>query len=194
MSASSPTIYLIDGYNLLHASGVFGGPPGPNAFAQARRALLDALAELLAEREAARTTVIFDAADAPRGLPAAGRHRGIYVRFARDHADADDLIEQLIVEHRDPRRLTVVSGDHRLHRAARQRGATAIDSDVWLREMKRRQETDATSGAAKPADAPSPADVEFWLRQFGGTVEENPPSGPVPFHFPPGYGDDIDEP
>ena len=38
---------IIDGYNLLHASGVFGEARGPLGFEQSRRALLDHLSELL---------------------------------------------------------------------------------------------------------------------------------------------------
>ena len=60
---------IIDGYNLLHASGVFGDARGPLGFEQSRRALLDHLLELLGA-EAEQTIVVFDAADAPDGLPA----------------------------------------------------------------------------------------------------------------------------
>ena len=51
---------IIDGYNLLHASGVFGDARGPLGFEQSRRALLDHLSELLGA-EAEQTIVVFDA-------------------------------------------------------------------------------------------------------------------------------------
>ena len=46
---------IIDGYNLLHASGVFGAERGPRGFEQSRLALLDLLAGLLGD-EAAKTS------------------------------------------------------------------------------------------------------------------------------------------
>ena len=49
---------IIDGYNLLHASGVFGNSRGPLGLEQSRRALLDHLSELLgAEAEIGRAHV-----------------------------------------------------------------------------------------------------------------------------------------
>jgi hypothetical protein len=41
----------------------------------------------------------------------------------------------LIRKHSSPRALTVVSSDHRLHRAARRRRATPIDSDRWVADV-----------------------------------------------------------
>ena len=55
---------IIDGYNLLHASGVFGADRGPRGFEQSRIALLDVLLDLLGD-EAGKTIVVFDAANAP---------------------------------------------------------------------------------------------------------------------------------
>ena len=51
---------LIDGYNLLHASGIFGGVRGAGGFEASRRALLDEIARLLGPA-AGGVTVIFDA-------------------------------------------------------------------------------------------------------------------------------------
>src|SRR5512145_1807881 len=101
---------LIDGYNLLHAAGIFpaGGPP---TLERARLALLDFLVERLPVKEVSRTTVVFDAAQAPPGLPHAIEHRGLAVRFARRGRSADDLLEELILAEPDPRNLTVVSSD-----------------------------------------------------------------------------------
>ena len=86
---------IIDGYNLLHASGIFGAERGPRGFEQSRLALLDHLLELLGP-EAERTLVVFDAAHAPDGLPARLQHGPIRVWFAREYPDADSLIEELL--------------------------------------------------------------------------------------------------
>lgn len=191
---------VIDGYNLLHASGILGGGRGPGSLERSRAALLNFLVESLEPEELARTTVVFDAQQGPSGLPRTIQHRGLTVRFAERGSDADALIEQLIAADASPRKLVVVSSDHRLHRAARRRKATAVDSDRWHAEIVRRR---AERGRRADADAPqkpgepqTEGEVTFWLRQFG--VEpvapaDAPPADPPGSPFPPGYGEDVDE-
>jgi len=155
---------LIDGYNLLHASGVFGSGRGPRGFEQSRFALLDLLADLLGP-EATRTIVVFDAANAPDGLPGRHLHRGIRVWFAREYPDADSLIEELIDDDNAPQSLTVVSSDRRLQAAARRRRANAVDCETWLADLRARSRR-RDDADAKPAE-PGPYDVEAWKRYFG---------------------------
>jgi predicted RNA-binding protein with PIN domain len=85
-----PTLYLFDGYNLLHA-GSFGGV----------RELKDALASFVALR-GARGIVVFDGIGADESL---GR---LQIRYA-DHADA--LLERLAVANRERERVCLVSSD-----------------------------------------------------------------------------------
>src|SRR2546423_542027 len=103
-------LYLIDGYNLLHAMGVMRPRMGPSGLERARGSLLGLLAGVYGD-EANLVTVVFDAAAAPRGAEREQHHRGIIVRFAIDEAEADDLIEQLIRKASTPKQLTVVSDD-----------------------------------------------------------------------------------
>jgi predicted RNA-binding protein with PIN domain len=163
---------LIDGYNLLHATAIFGA--GGNAsFRASREALLDFLAAAIDATERTRTTIVFDAAEAPPGLPLQHTVEDITVYYARDYESADDLLEELIAAHHAPRQLVVVSSDHRVQRAAKKRRATAIDSHVWYGEIvarlssrrkgKRRSEvTDV-----KPDVPLSPGEVAAWVRMFG---------------------------
>lgn len=155
---------IIDGYNLLHASGVFGAERGPRGFEQSRLKLLDLLAELLGA-DAAKTIVVFDAANAPDGLPGRHVHRGLRVWFAREYPDADSLIEELVDADHAPQSLVVVSSDRRLQAAARRRRAAAVDCDAWLAETKARRRR-RSDHDAKPAE-PGPHDVEAWKRYFG---------------------------
>ena len=166
---------LIDGYNLVHVAGIPGQGVGPGSLQRSRLALLNFLAESLDPGELPHTTVVFDSHDAPWGLPRQVEHRGITVRFATQYEEADDLIEELIRADSAPRRLVVVSSDHRLQRAARRRRAKAVDSDVWYAELVRaRQQRQEASSDASSNAATSPAvplleeDVNYWLRQFGG--------------------------
>ena len=162
---------LIDGYNLLNAVGIIGRGVGPGSLHRARLALLNFLAASLEPEEIPQTTVVFDAHDAPPGLPLVLEHRGLTVRFAADYEDADSLIEELIRKDSAPRRLTVVSGDHRLQRAARRRKAAAVYSHEWYAEIVRRRRQRLESIPDAPARPPVPLleeDVEYWIRQFGG--------------------------
>ena len=204
---------LIDGYNLLHVSGILGGGAGPGSFERSRLALLNFLAASLDPRELPHTTVVFDSHDAPRDLPRLVDHRGITVRFAAQYVSADELIEELIRADSAPRRLVVVSSDHRIQRAARRRRAKAIDSDVWYAELVRvrRERQEALPDApVRPAVPLLEEDVNYWLRQFGGesalteflmresgnrpTASDKPSqreAGPLENPFPPGYGEDL---
>ncbi|HEX5443133.1 MAG TPA: NYN domain-containing protein, partial [Pirellulales bacterium] len=158
---------LIDGYNLIYAAGMIGRGIGPGGLERSRRALLDFVAESLDEHERQRVTVVFDAHGAPHGLPHTLVHRGITVRFAAGYADADELIEELIRADSAPRRLTVVSGDHRLQRAARRRRATALDSEQWYTDtLRRRGQRPPAPPPAKPSLPADAREVEFWLAQF----------------------------
>ena len=155
---------IIDGYNLLHASGVFGKERGPRGFEQSRLALLDMLADLLGT-DAGKTLVVFDAARAPDGLPGRLTHRGIRVWFAREYPDADSLIEELVDDDHAPSSLVVVSSDRRLQVAARRRRAEAIGCEDWLSALRAKNRARADHDT-KPAE-PGPHDVEAWKRYFG---------------------------
>ena len=174
-------LLLVDGYNLLHVSGLFGPADGPPTLERSRLALLEFLAANLPEPLRKRTTVVFDAAAAPPGLPSQLDHAGMRIRFAPRKSTADDLIAELILQEADPRHLTVVSSDHAVQRSARQRGAKYIDSEAWFREVRRNSQQDSTATGEKhsaPIGNPFPpgyAEAEAAeLRAF----DELRPSGP----------------
>ncbi|MEN6556924.1 MAG: NYN domain-containing protein [Thermoguttaceae bacterium] len=164
---------LIDGYNLLHATGISGRGAGPGGLQRSRLALLNFLAESIDPQELPRTIVVFDAHDATVGLPRTVVHRGLTVRFASQYESADELIEELIRVESAPRRLVVVSSDHRIQRAARRRRAKAVDSDVWRDALVRQRQQRLArqtmdESAARPPVPLLEEDVRYWLRQFGG--------------------------
>jgi predicted RNA-binding protein with PIN domain len=185
--------FLIDGYNLLSAAGILGRGVGPGSLQRARLALLNFLAESLDPEDVPRTTIVFDAADSPPDLSRTVSHRGLTVRFASQYGEADELIEELIRTESAPRRLTVVSSDHRLQRAARRRKAQAVDSDAWYAQILRRRQERRQSAPTTPARPPVPLlaeDVDYWIRQFGGPsllarlIEEQPADQPAPSEEP----------
>jgi len=175
---------LIDGYNLLHAIGLLGPGLGPGGLERSRAALVAHLAASLPPEELAQTTVVFDAAGAPADLPSVLKSGGLTICFAIGYEDADTRIEELIRTEPNPRRLLVVSSDHRIQRAARRRKATAVDSQTWYDELVRQRQQGrepAPQGHAAPAkpEGPVPEDeVAYWLGQFGDEpIAEVPAQG-----------------
>jgi predicted RNA-binding protein with PIN domain len=97
---ADPTLYLFDGYNLLHAGDFSGG----------REELVDALASFVAAR-GVRGVVVFDGV---------GEEREIGPLRVRFTAHADDLLERLAADHRAAELVCVVSTDHAVRRTAGQ--------------------------------------------------------------------------
>ncbi len=93
--------------------------------------------------------------------------------FASRDEDADTVIEQLIAAESAPKRLTVVSSDHRLQRAAKRRRATAVDSDRWftqlLRDRTSRSFPSASADIPKPEGPLTAGEISHWLGEFGLT-------------------------
>ena len=87
---AEPTLYLFDGFNLLHAGG-FGSP----------EELRDLLASWVAAK-GARGVLVFD------GHGADEKHGPLEVRWAED---ADTMIERLAAEYRRGEQVAVVSSD-----------------------------------------------------------------------------------
>jgi predicted RNA-binding protein with PIN domain len=161
---------LIDGYNLLNVAPVPVPARGKGNLERARLALLNFLAESLDPAEVPKTIVVFDAHDPPWGVAREMRHKGLLVRFAAREEDADSLIEKLIQADSSPRRLTVVSSDHRIQRAAKRRRARAVDSDVWYAEVLRaraERHMTAAEGPDRPAGPLLEEEVHYWMEEFG---------------------------
>ena len=107
------TLYLFDGYNLLHASG----------FADARE-LTDKLASFVAER-GARGVLVFD------GSGEDMTYGPLEVRFAED---ADTVLERLAAEHRDTERVCLVSSDSAVRGTSGQEVAK-LSSGTFVRDF-----------------------------------------------------------
>ena len=110
---AEPTLYLFDGYNLLHA-GDF----------EDVRELTDRLASFVALR-GARGVVVFDGVGEERDLGP------LQVRYA---AHADALIERLAAEHRNAERVFLVSSDAAVRGTSGQE-VGKLSSKTFLREL-----------------------------------------------------------
>jgi predicted RNA-binding protein with PIN domain len=104
---------IIDGYNLLHVTGITGRHGDLHG---SREALLRFLAARIDDKQRPLTTIVFDAAEAPPGLPRTISFESMTVHFASNYEDADEQIEELIAMSNVPRSLLVVSSDHRIQR------------------------------------------------------------------------------
>jgi predicted RNA-binding protein with PIN domain len=109
-----PTLYLFDGYNVLHAGD----------FADVRE-LKDALASFVALR-GARGVVVFDGVGPDESLGP------LEVRYA-PHADA--LLERLATEHRDRERVCLVSSDSAIRGTSGQEVAK-VSSRTFVRDLE----------------------------------------------------------
>jgi predicted RNA-binding protein with PIN domain len=110
---AEPTLYLFDGYNLLHA-GTF----------RDRDELVDTLASYVAGR-GARGVVVFDGAGQERTIGPLG------VRFT---AHADDLLERLAAENRNAERVCVITSDHAVRWTSGQE-VRKLASSAFLAEL-----------------------------------------------------------
>lgn len=127
---------LIDGYNLLHASGILGRAIGPGALERARDRLINQLTQRLSTFELVSTTLVFDARTAPEGAPREYSVQGMRICFASDYVSADEMIVELVRAHSAPESILLVSSDHQVQVAAGRRGARVIDSDAWWDQLQ----------------------------------------------------------
>lgn len=195
---------IIDGYNLLHVTGIFADTVGPSALNSLHARFVAFLASSLPPDQSARTTVVFDAKGRRATARREIRQQGIKIVYAARDEEADSVIRELVQKHFSPRNLTVVSSDHQVQRAARRRRATAVDSDCFFREVLRSQrerEAPARHEPEKPPEKLAAQDVEQWMRLFGigahdptaantGPRQEHDPrqgQSPLDEVFPPEY-------
>lgn len=89
------------------------------------------------------------------------------VSFSGSATDADSVIESRIRESTAPKRLTVVSNDHRLIKAAKARKAVALTADdfweaVFKNLSRKRREPEPPSKRTGITEG----ETEFWLKLF----------------------------
>ena len=162
---------LIDGYNLLHAAGWGRAEYAPGELRLAREQLLTLLFEGLTPAQLKHSAVVFDARQPPPDLPRCWYIHGLRVLFASPSGDADVFIEGLIETHAQPRRLTVVSSDRRLQRAARYRHCVVLSSEAFLESLLRRQDKqaplpDPEKLTPKYLGTPPRDELNYWMRVF----------------------------
>lgn len=164
---------LIDGYNLLFQTSLAGRGRGPAWLARARQRLQAWLCSKLSPEELRVTQVVYDASGPRADGDVETTLEGMTIRYATQHAEADDLLEQIIRQHPTPKQLTVVSSDVRLRRCAAARKAVSLSSEEFIEQLQRRGpqlsqphlETANAEEATRLGELPE-AEVAYWLKQF----------------------------
>ena len=140
---AEPTLYLFDGYNLLHASG----------YADARE-LTDALASFVA-LQGAHGVLVFD------GVGPDAEVGPLAVRFA---SHADTLLERLAAEHRGQQVVCLVSSDAAVRGTSGQQ-VQKRSSRTFLRDLETpRQRVAPRSELGDRLDADTRARLEQMRR------------------------------
>ena len=160
--------FLIDGYNLMYAVGVYPAGPERAAFDAARRRFLDWLSGQPALKSFP-VRVVLDAQYATRDHGTT-THRGLVVTYTFNQT-ADDLIETLIATDKNPQRLRVVSNDNRIRLAARRGRCQVFSCEAfldWLMASGDSAEEKPTAVPRPSADKPVPASDEMdeYLKAF----------------------------
>jgi predicted RNA-binding protein with PIN domain len=143
-----PTLYLFDGYNVLHAVG-----------ARSRDELIDRLAGYVALR-GARGVLVFD------GAGAEVTHGPLEVRYA---SSADQLLERLAAAKRGSERVCLVSSDQAIRRTAGQEVGKRSAKE-FAAELARAGPSVPPSGAPRTRiedalDATTRDQLERWRRR-----------------------------
>jgi predicted RNA-binding protein with PIN domain len=146
------TLYLFDGYNLLHA-GEFAD----------RDELVDSLASFVALR-GARGVVVFDGVGEERELGP------LAVRFA---THADDVLEGLAAKHRGSEQVCLVSSDRAIRGVSGQE-VRKLSSRAFLSELTpvQHREHDQRGSGGRVADRLDPATRERLERMRRGESED----------------------
>jgi len=180
---------LIDCYNVLHADI-------PPALAGLGEASLCALLRR-SPWASGGVVVVCDGSPKPHS-PDVHAVEPVELIFSGQGRSADDVIIKRIDEDSAPKRLTVVSSDRAIRRAARRRRARDWSSEAFLSRLVKvatqggnRSDADPSAGEGLPGagtgkpSAGSITDhhVQHWLEKFGITDEPAPP-GEKPYHDP----------
>jgi predicted RNA-binding protein with PIN domain len=170
-------LWLIDGYNLMHAAGAISAKVSTReAFRRRRRIFLNKLADALGAERASETTVVFDASVPPGDFPLETTYKGMTLLFAVADENADARIEKLIATHSAPKSLTVISSDKRIRQAARRRKARTLTADEFLDQLerfvdqrngKRRMHSEEDARPSDDKASPSNDDTDYWMEAFG---------------------------
>jgi predicted RNA-binding protein with PIN domain len=148
-TGAAPEVWLVDGYNVLHA-GVLRGRDRAGWWKAAAQARLVAAVAGFDDPQA-ELWVIFDAARPEAASERCSAPPGSRVRLVFTPS-ADDWIVRRVRGHAEPGRLAVVTADRQVAERARQRGARVVSPLAFLRRC-----ADTTGSSSQSPEAPPDA-------------------------------------
>jgi len=153
---------IIDGYNLLHS--IHKTNEDSDAISDIQ---LCRIVDIFLTQTGQKGEIIFDGTGPPDKSKFDNTTK-LEVLFAGRGGDADTVIENKIKASTDAKRLTVVSSDRRVLRAARAKRAAAIKSNVFWDNLQRQlsRKKTAREPPAKRRGL-SESETEQWLKFFG---------------------------
>jgi len=161
---------IIDCYNLLHATM----PPSLAGLDEGR------LCRLLAGAGygGGRANLVCDGVVKPH-TPAESGIDGIELVYSGHGRSADDLIIDMLRKNSAPRRLTVVTNDRQIQKAARRRRAKVRSCESLIHELASHVATPrsgTTSASTTKPDTVKLTDqqVQQWLGEFGIDTDSPP--------------------
>jgi predicted RNA-binding protein with PIN domain len=112
--------------------------------------------------------VVFDGAG-PADRSAFDTMMNLEVVFAGFHHDADSVIEEKLKASTAPRRLTVVSSDRRLRKAAAGRKAAAVKSEEFWERLRKElaHRKPRRNEPEEKREGLSESETDKWLETFG---------------------------
>lgn len=148
---------IVDCYNLLHTA-----MPEPLA------GLDEAgLVRLIAAGRYGGATIVCDGTPKPHA-PQSLSVEGVELVYAGPGRSADDVIIAMIDQASAPRRVSVVTNDHAIRRAAARRRARPVTCQAFIGQLSRL----AMRRASSPPPAADkthrlPTSTDYWLEEFG---------------------------
>jgi len=153
--------FIIDGYNLLHSIRKTDEDLESISDVQLCRVISRYL-KLIGQKG----EIVFDGTG-PRDKSVFDNISNLEVLFAGRATDADTVIEQKIRINTAPKRLTIVSSDRRLRKAAKARKATALKSEAfWEGLQKQLSRKKRIKEPVEKRLGISESETEQWLRLF----------------------------
>jgi len=152
---------IIDGHNLLHAVHKDEDTEPPSDIGLCR------IISMYLKQTGQTGEIIFDGTGPP-DKDGFDDVNNLEIFFAGLGTDTDTVIEDKIGANTAPKRLTIVSSDRRLRKAARSRKAISLKSEVfWSNVQKQLSRKKTTKEPAAKRRGLSNGETKQWLDFFG---------------------------
>ncbi len=155
-------MFIIDGHNLLHSIREVDEGSESISDVQLCR-IVGRYLKLISEKG----EIIFDGTG-QRDKSGFDNISNLEVFFAGLNTDTDTVIEDKIKANTAPKRLTIVSSDRRLRKAAQARKATAVKSELFWSNLQK--QLSRKKGIREPAakrQGLTESETKQWLEFFG---------------------------